>query len=94
MSESRYSRSGQAVLRTSDGRLIPYLLRRFLPQPTAIPQGEMVTVTPKDRLDLIAARTLGNALLAWRVADANAGMDPSALTETPGRVLATPAPRP
>jgi hypothetical protein len=94
MSESRYSRSGQAVLRTPDGRLTPYLLRRFLPQPTTIPQASLTAVAPRDRLDLIATRTLGNPLLGWRIADANAAMDPAALTVTPGRVLVVPASRP
>ena len=93
MAESRYSRTGQAVLRTPQGQEIPYLLRRFIPQPTSIPRGGVVTVAPRDRLDLMAARTLGDPLLAWRIADANAAMDPSALTEMPGRVLITPSPR-
>jgi hypothetical protein len=93
MAESRYSRTGQAVLRTADGQEIPYLLRRFVPQPTSIRLGGTVTVVQGDRLDLIAARTLGDPLLAWRIADANAAMDPSAMTAAPGRVLIFPAPQ-
>jgi nucleoid-associated protein YgaU len=33
-------------------------------------------VKQSDRLDLIAARTLGDPLLFWRIADANDAMNP------------------
>jgi nucleoid-associated protein YgaU len=46
-----------------------------------------------DRLDLIAARTLGDPLLFWRIADANLALDPFDLVE-PGRALTVPLLRP
>ena len=46
-----------------------------------------VTVTQGDRLDLIAARTLGDAEQYWRICDANDALDPLDLTSTLGRVL-------
>ena len=45
-----------------------------------------------DRLDLIAHRYLGDPLAAWRLADANAALDPSGLTATPGDLLVVPTP--
>ena len=40
-----------------------------------------------DRLDNIAATLIGDAELAWRIADANRAMRPGALTEEQGRRL-------
>jgi nucleoid-associated protein YgaU len=53
--------------------------------------GEHVVVD-RDRPDLLAARFMGDALLYWRIADANAVIDPHELTDTPGRVIAIPRP--
>ncbi len=48
---------------------------------------------PGDRLDTIAARTLGDPLLFWRLADASGAMNPDDL-ERPGTLLVVPgAPR-
>ena len=57
-----------------------------------------VTVQGGDRLDLIAARTLGSADAWWRIADANETLDPAALTSPPppaagGAAAPLPAPR-
>ena len=43
-----------------------------------------------DRLDLIAWRATGDPTQFWKVADVNAEVDPFAITETPGRVIALP----
>jgi hypothetical protein len=43
-----------------------------------------------ERLDLIAAVTLGDAELSWMLADANAAMRPSQLAQ-PGAALLIPA---
>jgi hypothetical protein len=58
-----------------------------------MPVLQEVTVTAADRLDLIAARTLGDPEQFWRVCDANNAMDPLDLTTTLGRVLRVPVPQ-
>jgi hypothetical protein len=65
-----------AVYQDERGRAIPYLRRRFLPQGARMPLLGEVVPAPGDRLDLIAARTLGDPLLAWRICDANDAMNP------------------
>ena len=49
-------------------------------------------VAAGDRLDLIAARYLGDPTAAWQIADANAALDPDELTGAGGR--GRPAGRP
>jgi hypothetical protein len=84
---SRYYAIPQAVHTTQDGKQIPYLTRRFLPQPQALVQIDEHVVIEGDRLDLIANTRLGDPGAWWQVADANAGHDPRELTATPGRKL-------
>lgn len=90
--DSRYADVEDAVLVTKDGREVSYKRRRFLPRGEKLPLLVEVTVREGERLDLLTARTLGEATQWWRVADANNAMDPSALEE-PGRVLRVPLPR-
>jgi nucleoid-associated protein YgaU len=85
--QSRYATTGTAVFTTPDGRSIAFLERRFLPDPAVFFVAQRVKVTDGDRLDNIAARTLGQAELYWRICDANGAMRPEDLTATPGRVL-------
>lgn len=47
-------------------------------------------VAGHDRPDLLAARHLSDALAYWRIADANAVVDPHELTDTLGRRIALP----
>ena len=42
------------------------------------------TVTQGDRLDLIAAKYLGDPLMYWLICDANGAIRPDDLVETPG----------
>ncbi|WP_321796812.1 Base plate wedge protein 53 [Caballeronia sp. J97] len=70
----------------------PYVLRRFIPQRRAITVAVEHIVTSGERPDLLGAAALGNALLYWRIADANAVLDPFELTDTPGRRVAIPLP--
>ena len=46
-----------------------------------------------DRLDLIAAKYLGDPLIFWLICDANGAIEPHDLVATPGKVLniTTPA---
>jgi len=93
-SSSRYQNVGTAVHRTADGTDIVYRARRIVPQGADMPIQQTTVVAAADRLDLVAARTLGNPLQFWRIADANNAMDPSALTAVPGRRLRVPLPQP
>src|SRR5262249_54430007 len=84
---SRYHGVEVASLETADGRTIAYLRRRFIPPPEQLALLEQHLVTEGDRLDLLAARYLGDPEQFWRICDANGGFRPDELTETPGRVL-------
>ncbi|HEX4961798.1 MAG TPA: hypothetical protein VF173_13225 [Thermoanaerobaculia bacterium] len=90
-SDSRYADLETAVLVTSDGREVSYTRRRLLPQGAKLPLLVEVTLREGDRLDLVTARTLGEATQRWRVADANKALDPAEL-EGPGRTLRVPLP--
>jgi len=90
---SRYANLEQAALATADGRTVAYVRRRFLPRGETLPLLTTVTVTDGDRLDLIAARTLGDARQFWRVCDAMDALVPRTLTADPGRALRVPIPQ-
>jgi hypothetical protein len=51
------------------------------------------TVARADRLDLIAAKYLGDPLMYWLLCDANGAIVPNDLLSTPGRVLAITTPQ-
>ena len=90
---SRYYGLDTGTMTTPDGRVVRYVQRRMLPQGDTMPLLVEVTVTQGDRLDLIAARTLGEAEQAWRISDANNAMNPFDLLSEPGRVLRVPLPQ-
>jgi nucleoid-associated protein YgaU len=93
--DSRYHGSATLSYKTADGRSITYLARRFVPAPGA-PNFSTVaqhTVKQGDRLDLIAAKYLGDPLLFWLLCDANGAMRPDALVETPGETLSITMPQ-
>ena len=52
-----------------------------------------VTLSDGDRLDLIAARTVGASEHFWRICDAENAMNPFDLEAEPGRRLRVPIPR-
>ena len=87
---SRYFSIGNAEHVTPGGERLIYRQRRFLPQRAPHPSDRAVAVGAADRLDIIAARTLGDPLQFWRIADANHAMNPFDLVE-PGRLLDVPA---
>ncbi len=64
----------------------------FFPRAETLPLLVEVTVAEGDRLDLIAARTLGDPEQFWRVCDANNAMNPADLM-APGRILRVPVPQ-
>jgi len=86
---SRYYGSSTLTYITPDGQTISYLARRFVPQPGP-PNFATVgqhTVRQGDRLDLIAAKYLGDPLIFWLICDANGAIEPGKLVEISGRVL-------
>lgn len=89
--DSRYADVKDAVLETADGGQVSYKRRRFLPQGGTLPLLVEVTARSGERLDLLTARTLGEATQWWRVADANDAMNPVELA-VPGRPLRVPVP--
>jgi hypothetical protein len=91
---SRYDRVATAQITDADGRLVTYKRRRRLPDPAGMRILAEVKVADGDRLDLIAARTLGNPEMFWLIADASNAMDPFELTDEPGRVVRVPIPEP
>lgn len=86
-SSSRYYGAATATYERPDGVTVVYLRRRFLPPAGRSPASQEHRVVTGDRLDVLAARYLGDPQLFWRIADANNAMRAEALTERPGRVL-------
>ena len=89
---SRYYQLEEAVFKRADGEEVHYVRRRFCPPGEALPLLVEVVVVDGDRLDLLTARTLGNPLQFWRVADANNALNPADLLEKSGRYVRVPPP--
>ena len=87
--DSRYYGSGTLTYVASDGRSFTYLVRRIVPQPGSPNFTTLArhSVRQGDRLDLIAAKYLGDPLMFWLLCDANGAIEPDTLVETPGTVL-------
>ena len=90
---SRYASVGETTAAAPGGRPVRCLRRRFIPAPAADAGGGVV-VGQGDRLDLIAARALGDPEQYWRLCDANRAMHPAELTAVAGRRLHVPLPQP
>jgi hypothetical protein len=86
-STSRYYGMDTETLTTTDGTIIIYLRRRFLPSLDSFQLLQEHTVTQGERLDNIAAKFLGDPELFWRIADANGAMRPEDLVQTVGTTL-------
>ncbi len=86
---SRYHGSATLTFTAPDGETVSYLARRFVPQSGAANYSTIAqhTVKQGDRLDLIAAKYLGDPIIFWLICDANGAIRPEELTETPGTVL-------
>lgn len=93
--DSRYYGSSTLTYTTPTGQNITYLARRFVPQPGAPNFATIAQYSVKqgDRLDLIAAKYLGDPLIFWLICDANGATRPSDLVETPGTVLQITTPQ-
>lgn len=84
---SRYHDIDVATLEGSDGRVIAYLRRRFVPQPERFALLREHVVRAGERLDHIAALYLGDPEQFWRIADANGAVAPETLTDEAGNVV-------
>lgn len=88
---SRYYNLETTTLTAADGRVIAYKRRRFPPPGGQLRLLAEVTAADGDRLDSIAARTIGDPQQFWRICDAEDAMNPFDLEE-PGRTLRVPVP--
>jgi hypothetical protein len=84
---SRYYGVGTAETTTPDGRVVRYLLRRFVPPPERFAEVYRHTVLQGQRPDHLAHQHLGDPQQFWRICDANGVTDPHELTDTPGRAI-------
>lgn len=93
--DSRYYNSATLQYTAPNGQVIAYLVRRFVPQPGTPNYATVAqhTVTRGDRLDLIAAKYLGDPLMFWLLCDANGAIRPNSLIATPGSVVAITMPQ-
>lgn len=71
---------------------LAYVRRRFIPQRRDIAVAAEHIVRSGERPELLAAQTLGDPELYWRLADANAVTDPFELTDELGRRVVIPFP--
>jgi hypothetical protein len=88
VSQDRYTGVGTATIEDEAGGSAIYRLRRFLPPGAEIESRRMLEATQMvERLDLIAALTLGDAFAFWRICDANDAMNPfDVVAECEGQV--------
>jgi hypothetical protein len=88
---SRYANIETATYQTTDGRMVVYVRRRFIP----VFSGAMLReheVVQRDRPDTITATYLGDPEQFWRICDANTTMKPEDLTAEIGRRVIIPLP--
>ncbi|MGH9586168.1 MAG: LysM peptidoglycan-binding domain-containing protein, partial [Acidobacteriaceae bacterium] len=93
--DSRYYGSRTLTYISPAGQSISYLARRIVPQPGAANYATVAqhTVIQGDRLDLIAAKYLGDPIMFWLICDANGAIRPEDLVATPGTVLSITMPQ-
>lgn len=90
---SRYYAIETTTLKTSDGKTIPFLRRRFVPSPSHYAIVQEYSVTQGDRLDNLSNRFLGDPEVFWQLCDSNCAMRPEELTETVGRTIQIGSPK-
>jgi hypothetical protein len=84
---SRYYGIAQVSFVQADGETLACLSRRFLPPSSRFALLHTHVVAEGERLDVVAARELGDALAFWRICDANDAVRPDDLMQPLGRVL-------
>ncbi len=90
MSAGRYANAKPLDYTSPGGVTVQYLPPRTLAAPGPPAARTTVGAAEAGRLDLIAYRTLGDALAAWRVADANLTTSPMRLVREPGASVDLP----
>jgi hypothetical protein len=89
--QSRYSGVPLAVLELRPGEpRVVYVRRRFIPAPGTLALAGRHLVVALDRPDSLGAKYFSDPLLYWRIADANAVVDPNELTDKLARRLDIP----
>lgn len=83
---SRYHGIELAALERTDGTVVAYVRRRFIPPPDRYALLQEHRVAEGERLDIISAHFIGDPEQFWRICDANALLDPKEL-EQPGAVV-------
>lgn len=93
--DSRYYGYSTLTFTTPSGQSVSYLARRIVPQPGAPNYATVAqhSVVQGDRLDLIAAKYLGDPLMFWLLCDANGALQPEELVATPGTIIAITMPQ-
>lgn len=76
---SRYHGVPRTSIVAADGREIPYLRRRMVPQPERFATRGYRIVTDRERLDLIAAAEIGDPQAYWLICDAQGAIWPDDL---------------
>lgn len=90
---SRYRGVAQGLyIRDATDPGVRYVLRRFIPRRRDIVVVAEHIVVSGERPDVLAAQTLGDAELYWRLADANAVVDPDEMVGTVGSRVLVPVP--
>jgi hypothetical protein len=84
---SRYHGLDTSVHAAKDGKAKIYVKRRVVPAAERFATISEYRVQEADRLDLIAARYLGNPELYWRICDANGALRPDELMDAAGKRL-------
>jgi hypothetical protein len=84
---SRYAGIEIATLTTATGEVIAYVRRRWVPSSERFAVIQVHRVVQGERVDRLAASTLGDPLQFWRLCDANDVMRPDELTERLGRLV-------
>ena len=72
---SRYAQLGTVEVQLANGRSVTIVKLRRLP-PT---DGELTTIEPHDRLDILANERYGDSTQFWYIADANSELDAAEL---------------
>jgi nucleoid-associated protein YgaU len=93
---SRYAGIPTSTFVAADGMTVAYVQRRFIPQPGQLAQLQQYSVVQGDRLDVLAAKFLGDPTLFWRICDANGAMRPEDLIFLPQQLTSsaqTPGPQ-
>ena len=91
---SRYYHLEDRVYETADGRQVVYRARRFIPKTQAGPVIAEATTMTGERPDLLAARTIQQPELYWRLCDANQVMNPFELASGDRRRVRVHLPMP